>query len=48
MHKSDELFPPNYIVQRGNILNEINQRNRRKFDKLFTPNYIAFGRNYVQ
>ena len=48
MHKSDELFPPNYIVWSGNILNEIIQRNRRKFDELFPPNYNAFGRNYVQ
>ena len=29
----------------GNILNEINQRNRSKFDELFPPNYIVLGGN---
>ena len=27
----------------GNILNEINQRNRHKFDELFPPNYTLLG-----
>ena len=30
-----------FIVLGGNILNEMNQRNRCKFDGLFPPDYIV-------
>ena len=40
-HKFDELFPLNYSVLVGIILNEINLRNMCKSDKLFLPNYIV-------
>ena len=32
-----------FIFLGGNILNEMNQRNRRKFDGLFPPHYIVLG-----
>ena len=37
------FFP--FLVLGGNILNEINQRNRRKFDELFPPIFIVLGLN---
>ena len=43
MRKFDELICPIYIVLGGNILNEINWKNRHKFDELFPPNYTILG-----
>ena len=43
MRKFNELLPPTYFVLGGNILYEINWRNRHKFDELFPHNYTILG-----
>ena len=45
-HTFDELFPPNYNILGGIILNEINLKNMCKSDKLFLMNYIVKEKLY--